>query len=112
VSANHAQVHTNYHPKQRVHKSFLVECYLLYDSWINDPDSLFHIYSIVILDSWESNEVYIMEITDPGLLAACSSASKQNKDYLSWDTATKGPFEADFWQAMHVELNTLMNDFK
>jgi hypothetical protein len=30
----------------------------------------------------------------------------------SWDTATKGPFQAEFWQAMRVELNTLVNKFK
>jgi hypothetical protein len=94
-----------------VHKSFLAECYLLQDSWINDPDCLFHIYSKVILDSWESNEVYIMEITDLQLLAACSSASKHKEDNPSW-TAKKGPFQAEFWQAMHVELYTLTNDFK
>ncbi len=31
---------------------------------------------------------------------------------MSWDTATKGPFQAEFWQAMHVELNTLVNEYK
>ncbi len=106
MSANRAQAQTNYHPKQRVHKSFLAECYLLQDSWIDDLDCLYHIYSNVILDSWESNEVYIMEIIDPRLLAACPSASKHNKDNPLWDTATKGPFQAEFWQAMRVELNT------
>jgi hypothetical protein len=53
-----------------------------------------------------------MEIIDPQLLAARSSASKHNKDNPSWDTATKGPFQAEFWQAMRVELNTLTNEFK
>jgi hypothetical protein len=53
-----------------------------------------------------------MEIIDPQLLAARSSASKHNEDNPSWDTATKGPFQAEFWQAMHVELNTLTNEFK
>jgi hypothetical protein len=112
VFANHAQAQTNYHPKQQVHKSFLAECCLPQDSWINDPDCLYHIYSNVILDSCESNEVYIMEIIDPRLLVARSPASKHNKDNPSWDTATKGPFQAEFWQAMHVELNTLANEFK
>jgi hypothetical protein len=49
---------------------------------------------------------------DPGLLAACSSASKHNEDNPLWDTATKGPFQAEFWQAMRVEFNTLTNEFK
>jgi hypothetical protein len=70
VFANHAQAQTNYHPKQRVHKSFLAECYLLQVFWINDLDCLYHIYSNVILDSWESNEVYITEKIDLRLLAA------------------------------------------
>jgi hypothetical protein len=112
VSANRAQAQTNYHPKQWVHKSFLAECYLLQDYWIGDPDCLYHIYSNIILDSWESNEVYITKIIDPQLLATCSSASKHNKDNPLWDTATKGPFQAEFWQAMRVELNTLTNEFK
>jgi hypothetical protein len=41
-----------------------------------------------------------------------SSASKYNEDNPSWETATKGPIQAEFWQAMHVELNTLVNEFK
>jgi hypothetical protein len=41
-----------------------------------------------------------------------SSASKYNEDNPSWDTTTKGPFQAEFRQAMHVELNTLVNEFK
>ncbi len=28
------------------------------------------------------------------------------------DTATKGPFQAEFWQAMRVELNTLVNKLR
>jgi hypothetical protein len=40
--------------------------------------------------------------------------SKYNEDNLSWDTATpnKGPFQAEFWQAMRVELNTLVKKFR
>jgi hypothetical protein len=41
-----------------------------------------------------------------------SSASKYNEDNPSWDTATKGPFQAEFWQAMRMELNTLVNKFR
>ena len=32
-----------------------------------------------------------------------------SKDNPSWDTAAKGPFQTEFLQAMHVELNTLVN---
>jgi hypothetical protein len=96
VSSNHAQVQTNYHPKQRVHKSFLAECYLLQDSWIDDPDCLYHIYSNIFLDSWESNEVYIMELTDPRLLAACSSTSKQTRTIHLGIQLQKDPFTQSF----------------
>jgi hypothetical protein len=64
------------------------------------------------LDSWESDGIYITDILDPRILAARSSASKYNEDNPSWDTATKGPFQAEFWQAMRVELNTLVSKFK
>ena len=55
VSANHSQFQTNYHPKQRVHKSFLAECYLLQDSWIDNPDCHYDIYSNVILGPCSSS---------------------------------------------------------
>jgi hypothetical protein len=103
VIANCANVQTKYHPQQRLQKSFLAT---------DDPECLHQIYSNVILDSWESNDIYITDIQDPRLLAARSSASKYNEDNPSWDTAKKGPFQAEFWQAMHVELNTLGKEFK
>jgi hypothetical protein len=112
VVANRANVQTKYHPQQRLHKSFLAECYLLQDWWVDDPECLHQIYSKVILNSWESDDIYITDIPDPRLLAVRSSASKYNEDNLSWDTATKGPFQAEFWQAMRVELNTLVNKLR
>jgi hypothetical protein len=112
VVANHANIQTKYHPQQRLHKSFLAECYLLQDCWVNDPECLHQIYSNVILNSWESDDIYIIDIPDPRLLAVRSSASKYNEDNPSWDTATKGPFQAEFWQAMRVGLKTLVNEFR
>jgi hypothetical protein len=112
VTANCANAQTQYHPTQRINKSFLAECYLLQDCWANDPNCIRHIYSNVILDSWESDGIYITDILDPRILAVRSSASKYNEDNPSWDTATKGPFQAEFWQAMYVELNTWVNKFK
>jgi hypothetical protein len=112
VVANHANVQTKYHPQQRLHKSVLAECYLLQDCWVDDPECLHQIYSNNIVNSWESYDIYITDIPDPRLLAVCSSASKYNVDSLSWDTATIGSFQAEFWQAMCVELNTLVNKFR
>ncbi len=64
------------------------------------------------MDSWESDGIYITDILDPRILAARLSASKYNEDNPSWDTATKGPFQAKFWQAMRVELHTLVDEMK
>jgi hypothetical protein len=112
MAANCANVQTKYHPQQHLHKSFLAECYLLQECWANDPECLHQIHSNIILDSWESDDIYITDIPDPGLLAVGSSACKYNEDNPSWDTATKGSFQAEFWQAICVELNTLVNKFK
>ena len=112
VSANCSNVQANYHPQQRVNKSFLAECYLLQDPWFDDPKRLYHLYLNIIIDTWDTDEIYISEVADPCILAAQSSATKYNEDNPTWDTATIGPFQAEFWQAMHVELNTLINEFK
>ncbi len=63
-------------------------------------------------NSWESDNIYLSDIQDPRLLAVRSSASKYNEDNPTWEIATKGTFQAEFWQAMRVELNTLVNEFK
>ena len=64
------------------------------------------------LDSWDSGEShYFNNILDPRLLAARSASSKYNEDNLSFDTATHGPFQAQFWKAMRDELATLTQDF-
>ncbi len=110
--ANHANIQTKYHLQQRLHKSFLVECYLPQDCWANDTECLHQIDPNIIVDSWESDDIYITDISDPRHLAVRSSVSKYNEDNPSWDNATKGPFQAEFWQAMRVELNTLVNKFK
>jgi hypothetical protein len=74
-------------------------------------DDLCALANNVILDSWESNDVHtISEIVDPRLLAAKSASSKYNKDNPSYDTATRVPFQQEFWQAMRVELDTLTKD--
>ncbi len=112
VSANCSNVQANYHPQQLVNKSFLAECYLLQDPWFDDPKCLYHLYLNIIIDTWDTDEIYISEVTDPRILAARSSATKYNEDNPTWDTATKGPFQAEFWQAMRVEVNTLINEFK
>ncbi len=66
----------------------------------------------MILDSWEPNgEHTISEVVDPRLLAAKSASSKYNDDNPLYETATRGLFQKEFWQAMRVELDTLTKDF-
>ena len=66
----------------------------------------------MILDSWEPDgEHTISEVVNPRLLAAKSLTSKYNADNPSYETATRGPFQKEFWQAIRVELGTLTKDF-
>ncbi len=64
VIANCANVQTKYHPQQCLQKSFLPECYLLQDCWTDYPECLHQIYSNVILDSWESNDIYMGDLLE------------------------------------------------
>jgi hypothetical protein len=54
------------------------------------------------MDPWDdSKEIYFSEIEDPQILAARKTkASKYDDDNPSYDTATQGPFQAEFWKAM------------
>ncbi len=71
VSANCSNVQANYHPQQPINKSFLAECYLLQDPWFDDPNCLYHLYSNIVINTWETDEIYISEVlTDPRILAA------------------------------------------
>ncbi len=58
---------------------------------------LYHFSSNIVIDTWVTDEIYISEVTDPLILAARSSATKYNENNPSWDTDTKGPFQAEFW---------------
>ncbi len=64
-----------------------------------------------MLDSWDNNCYYFNEISDPRVLEACAKMTKYNKDNPLFDTATCGPFQAQFWQAMRTKLNTLTQEF-
>ncbi len=70
VLTNCSNVQANNHPQQRVNKSFLAECYLLQDPWFDDPKCLYHLYSNIIIDTWDTDEIYILEVTAPRILAA------------------------------------------
>jgi hypothetical protein len=108
---NKGRVTTEYHPQQKISKASIAECYLLQDTWFDDPTCVSAINDNFILDSWDDDGYYFNEISDPRLLAARTKSSKYNEDNPSFDTATRGPFQEESWQAMRIELNTLINDF-
>jgi len=101
----------DYHPNQKICKESIAEYYLLQDPWFDDPTCVSAINDNFVLDSWESDGYYFNEISASSVLTARNKTSKYNDDNPSFDTATRGPFQEEFWQAMRVELNTLINDF-
>jgi hypothetical protein len=101
----------DYHPHQKLQQFFLAKCYLLQELWFADPTCLDVVSHNLTLDSWASGGLYFNDISNPRLLAACSASSKYNKDNPSFDTAMRGPFQAQFWKAMCVELTTLVCKF-
>jgi len=101
----------DHHPTQKVNKSFIADCYLLQEQWFKDPTCVSEISNHITFDTWDSDEFYFNEIFDPRLLAARAKSSKYNDDNPSFDMATRGVFQEDFWQAMRIELNTLINEF-
>jgi hypothetical protein len=110
VVANQGRT-TKYHPNQKILQSFLAKCYLLQDNWFEDPTCMANISDKLILDSRDTDSYYFNEISDPRVLEAHTKTSKYNKDNLLFDTATCGPFRAQFWQAMRTKFNTLTKEF-
>jgi hypothetical protein len=81
------------------------------DSWFEDPTCIATMTTNLILDSWETDEYYFKDIPDPCVLEARVKKSRYNEDNPSFDTATRGPFQAQFRQAMKTEYNTLTKEF-
>ena len=108
---NKGRITMDYHPNQKICKESIAEYYLLQDPWFDDPTCVSAINDNFVLDSWESDGYYFNEISASRVLTARTKTSKYNDDNPSFDTATRGPFQEEFWQAMRVELNTLINDF-
>ena len=112
---NSRHVPKSFHAQHKLQKGYLAECYLLQDSWFEDPTCVSELSDHIRMDPWDgSDNIYFNDIVDPRILAARmvpTKKSKYNDDNLSFDTATRGPFQAEFWQAMRVELNTLINEF-
>jgi hypothetical protein len=108
--ANKGQISKQFHHQQKINKGFLAECYLLQNPWFEDLTCLTSLSNNLTLDSWESDYPTFNDLSDPRILAARTNTSKYNDDNPSFDTATHGPFQAEFWQVMRVESNTLENE--
>ena len=53
-----------------------------------------------------------MDTFDFRILAAKATKSRYNEDNPNWNMATQGPFQTEYWKAMEVELDTLVNEMK
>ncbi len=111
--SNSRHVPTSFHAQHKLQKGYLAECYLLQNSWFEDPTCVSELSDHIRMDPWEDGkDIYFNEIEDPRILEARKSkSSKYDADNPSYDTATRGPFQAEFWQAMRLEFNTLLNEF-
>jgi hypothetical protein len=100
----------DFHPNQKFKKGFLAECYLLQDAWFDNPICIGELSDHLKMDTWDRDRINFNDIINPRILMARKS-TKVIKDNPSFDTATRGPFQAEFWQGMQVELHTLIKEF-
>jgi hypothetical protein len=65
------------------------------------------------LDTFDGGQgVYFNDIANPRILEVRKTqGSKCNEDNPSFDMAMRGPFQAEFRQAMRLELHTLVKEF-
>ncbi len=65
------------------------------------------------LDNWDNSKggCYFNDISDPRILEAHSKTSKETDDTPPFDTAIRGPFQAQWWKAMYDKLVIIMIDF-
>ncbi len=88
-------------PTRSLRKQSLFNCTLLQHCWTvhNDHDN----YLLMDLD----NPHLVDNVHDPCTLEAHAAMSKYNDDNPSFDMAVQGPFQAEYWEAMKSELDTL-----
>ena len=102
-------IHSSQPPPQKLSKSSLLECYLLQTPCEYDRKHFEHLH----MDIFETK--HVDNINDPRVLESyvlSPKTSKYNEDNPSFDMAMKGPFQAEYWEAMRLELNTIAGDFK
>ncbi len=60
-----------FHAQHKLQKGYLTECYLLQDSWFEDPTCVSELSDHVRMEPWDdSEEMYFNEIVDPRILEA------------------------------------------
>jgi hypothetical protein len=113
VISNTRRIAKDFHPNQKSQKGFLAECYLLQNAWFEDPTCVFQLRDHLKLDTFDGGQgVYFNDIANPRILEARKTqGSKYSVDNPLFDTAMRGPFQAEFWQAMRVKLHTLIKEF-
>ncbi len=109
--SNTRRITKDFHPNKKIQKGFLAECYLLQDTWFDEPTCVSELLDYLKMDTWDRDGIYFNDIVNPRILKAHKSTIV-NKDNPSFDTATRGPFQAEFWQAMRVELHMLIKEFE
>ena len=100
---NRGSTPSAYHAAQKVSKAYLADRPVHQDRW-DFVNSSCDWSAYVTCDSWDPS---LIDEFDYRVLAA--RASKYNEDNPSWDMVMGGPFEAEYWKAMEVELDTLYN---
>ncbi len=81
-------------PPQKINKCTLLKRIFLQHEWTYQHN--FHSYLLVNLD----DKLHVDNIADPHVLKAHLASSKYNKDNPFFDMAMKGPFQAEYWEAM------------
>lgn len=95
-----------FHSHQKLTKGYLADRPLHRDRW-NEASCDTSCNALFLRDPFDHNLVHDF---DPRVLAA--RASKYNDDNPSWDMIIGSPFEAEYWNAMELELNTLFNELE
>ena len=89
------------HPNHKLTKGYLADR-PLHQNNLDDAGINMTCDALYIRDPFDSN---LIQEFDPRVLAA--RATKYNADNPNWDMVMGGEFEAEYWNAMELELDTL-----
>jgi hypothetical protein len=89
--SNTRYITKDFHPNQKFQKGFLAECYLLQDTWFDDPTCVSELLDHLKMDTWDRNRIYFNDIVNSRILKAHKS-TKVNEDNSLFGTSTWGLF--------------------